>query len=150
MTLMCALASNFDYTILLAARLHQGATAFGLNALLLVLAGGRNHWPSSPLLSVVPLSFLCYRLDDPMTGPYAVLSIPSPSGACQSRLEMSPRGTSFLLCALPALLRTVKAACVLAFVLTRGVCCACLCPAAGRAHRLLALCTLSDVTHLSS
>jgi hypothetical protein len=35
----------------------------------------------------------------PLTEAYAVLSIPNPSGACQSRLEMSPRGTSLLLCA---------------------------------------------------
>jgi hypothetical protein len=67
----------------------------------------------------------------PLTEAYAVLPIPIPSGACQSRLEMSPRGTSFLLCALPALLRKVKAACVLNCVLTRGICCACLCPALG-------------------
>jgi len=49
-------------------RLHQGARAFGLNALLLVLAGGRNHWPSSSILSVVPLSFSCYTLDDSVDG----------------------------------------------------------------------------------
>jgi len=45
-------------------RLHQAATAFGITALLLVLAGGHNHWPSCPLPSIVPLFFSCYRLDD--------------------------------------------------------------------------------------
>jgi hypothetical protein len=87
----------------------------------------------------------------PLMGSYTVLSIPIPSETfCRSRLENSPRGMEFLLCALPALLSKVKAPCVLASVLTRGVCCACLCPAAGRAHRTLALCILSDVTHLNS
>ena len=86
----------------------------------------------------------------PLMGSYAVLSIPIPSGTCRSRLENSPRGMSFLLCALPPLLRKMEGPCVLASVLTRGVCCACLCPAAGRAHRTLALCILSDVIHLES
>ena len=85
-----------------------------------------------------------------LMGSYAVLSIPIPSGTCRSRLENSPRGMSFLLCALPPLLRKMEGPCVLASVLTRGVCCACLCPAAGRAHRTLALCILSDVIHLES
>lgn len=134
-------------------RLHQGpqgATAFGLNALLLVLAGGRNHWPSSPVLSVVPLSFSCYRLDDSVDGGVRCLVYTNSFWACRPRLEKSPREMSFLLCALPTLLRKVKAPCVLAIVLTRGVFCARLWPAAGRVHRTLALCILSGVTHLNS
>ena len=48
--------------------LIQGATAFGLYALLLVLACGRNCWPSSPVLSIIPLSCSCYRLDASIGG----------------------------------------------------------------------------------
>jgi hypothetical protein len=48
--------------------LIQGATAFGLYALLLVLACGRNCWSSSPVLSIIPLSCSCYRLDASIGG----------------------------------------------------------------------------------
>jgi hypothetical protein len=79
MTLMCALASMFNYTILLAvppsSRRH--ATAFGLNALLLILACALNNWPSSLVLSIIPLSFSCYCTGwtSPSTELCAILSI---------------------------------------------------------------------------
>jgi len=147
---MCSRVNLQLYNSARCPALIQGATAFGLNALLLVLTGGHNHWPSSPFLSIVPLSFSCYRLDDSIVEIVHCLVHTNSSRTCQSRLEMSPRETSFLLCILPTLRRKVEAACILAFVLTRGACCAYPCPAAGRAHRTLALCILSGVTHLNS
>lgn len=50
--------------------LSQGATAFELDVLPLVLAYGCNNWSSFPLLSlpVVSLSFSYYMLDDSVDG----------------------------------------------------------------------------------
>jgi len=122
---MCSRLNLQPYNSARRPALIQGATAFELTAFLLVLAGEHNHWPSSPFLPVAPLSFSCYRLDDSIVEVVHFLSIPIPSRTCQPKLEMGPRGMSFLLCILPTLLRKVEAACVLAYVVTRGVCCAC-------------------------
>ena len=72
--------------------LFQGATAFGLNALLLVLACGRNCWPSSPVLSIIPLSCSCYRLDASIGGGVLCLVHNISFWGLPAELGRSPRG----------------------------------------------------------
>lgn len=66
-----------------------------LNAPLLNLACGRNHWPSSPLLSVVPLSFLCYSLDDSIDGAVRCLVYTNSFWGLPIETKDEPAGNEF-------------------------------------------------------
>lgn len=129
-------------------RPRLGRHGFGAHCVLvnlLILACGRNYWPSFPALTVVALSSWCYRLNTSIGETYATFSRDA-----SGNWQQAP-GLCFLLCALLILilLLKVKAACILAHVLTCGACCACPCPAAGRAPLMLTLCVSSSVSHLN-
>lgn len=87
-----------------------------------------NDWFSFPALPVVPLSFSCYRLDAFTYLAYSVLT----------ETKYEPRCSSKFLAVRPSDARSpkeVEAACDLAFVLLRRVCCSFLCRTAGRARQ---------------
>ena len=150
MTFMCALASNFNCSILLAVPPYSKAPQ--------LLGSMPSYWFSRVAATAGPHplfspSFHCLAHVTGWTPPlalaYSVLSITFPSGACQPSWEGAP-GVGFLDVRAFDLSEEYESGLCSRLLLTRGFCYACLCPAAGRAHRTLAPRILSDVTHLNS
>jgi hypothetical protein len=126
-------------------RLHRGATAFGLTALLLVLACGRHNQPSSSALShtdVLLVSHVGHPRCRRRTLSYHVDFLWDLPG----EVERSHR-VGFL-AVRPFDSSAEGGRDFLSLTLTRSVYCACLRPPTGRANRALVLGVLSGVAHL--
>ena len=108
MALVCALALVFPIQSCSPSHLHQGATAFGLDALLLVLACGPNYWPSSPALFIIPLSFSYHRLDASFAGGVRCLVHTNPFWGLPVETGGEPQRDESFAVRLLALLRRVK------------------------------------------
>jgi hypothetical protein len=65
---MCSRVGLLPYNPARRPAIIKAPRLFGLNALLLVLACGRNNWPSCPALSIIPIPFSYYRLNASIDG----------------------------------------------------------------------------------
>lgn len=111
MTFMCALASIFNYTILLAVPPSSRRHGFRAQSPRI----GSRVWPqplalvpSSPLFSVIPLSFPRYRLDDSVDGGVRCLVHTYPFWGLPVETGDEPQRDESFAVRLLALLRRVK------------------------------------------
>ena len=149
MALICTRASIFNCTVLSPSRLDPRCHSFWAHC----PPTSSRRWPQSlalvpspPHRSAVPLVLQAGRSGRWSRTPSCPYQFPL--GLASRDWRRAPEG--WVSCCAPfrPFQERWKAACVLDGVLTRGVCCACPCLAAGRAHLKLALCVLSSVTHL--